>query len=67
MSEISDLFARDPLSLTREDIDAIIARYREARAAFNLGEKQAGATKKIKEKSDVPKITKLDLDDLLKK
>lgn len=62
MSEISDLFARDPLSLTREDIDALIKRYREARAQFNLGVKNAGATKKVKEVG--PKITEINLDEL---
>ncbi len=63
MSEISELFQRDPLSLTKPDIDAIIAYYREARAKFNLGEKAAGSTKKMK--SDAPKIDSKGLDDLL--
>jgi hypothetical protein len=58
MSDIADLFAKDPLALTREDLSLIIARYREARTQFNLGAKQAGSTKKIKEAK--PKITNLD-------
>jgi hypothetical protein len=61
MSEIGELFTRDPLSLTKPDLDLIIARYREARTQFTLGVKAAGATKKIK--TDAPKIT--NLDDLL--
>lgn len=64
MSDLSDLFARDPLSLTTTDIDTIITRYREARAQFNLGEKSAGSTKKMA-KAKAPKETQIDLDELL--
>lgn len=59
MSDIATLFARDPLLLSREDIAAIIAHYRQARAQFNLGEKQAG------KKPAGPKVERLDLKDLL--
>jgi len=58
MSDIARLFAEDPLKLTKEDRAAIIARYREARAQFNLGVKSAGSTKKVK--AETPKITNLD-------
>lgn len=58
MSDIAELFAKDPLNLTKQDIDDIIARYREARQQFTLGAKSAGSTKKIK--ADTPKITNLD-------
>lgn len=37
MSDISELFSRDPLDLTDEDIDRIIAHYRESRHLFNTG------------------------------
>lgn len=66
MSEISELFQRDPLSLTAVDISEIVKYYREARAKFNLGEKSAGSTKKMK--AGDPTVVKLDakgLDDLL--
>ena len=56
MSDLSELFTRDPLSLTTADIDLIIARYREARAQFNLG--LASAPKKPRPKAS--KITNLD-------
>ena len=59
MSDLADLFSRDPMSLTKEDIDAIIARYRAARAQFLEGAKAAGATKKL-----APKGPKTSLDDL---
>ena len=61
MSDIAEIFSKDPLSLTKADRAEIIAKYREARTQFTLGAKQAGATKKIKEKG--PKIT--NIDDLL--
>lgn len=64
MSDISRLFAEDPLKLTKADIGEIIARYRAARAQFNLGEKSAGSTKKMKK--DEPKIDAKGLDDILK-
>lgn len=66
MTDIARLFAEDPLNLTKDDIDAEIAYYRTARANFNLGEKAAGSTKKMKAASEPgPKITSLDLDKLL--
>lgn len=45
MTDITELFARDPLQLEDQDIDAIIARFRESRKAFNLGNMKAGSTK----------------------
>lgn len=66
MSDIARLFAEDPLNLTRENIDDIIAYYRTARANFNNGEKAAGSTKKLKEASaPQARVTSLDLDKLL--
>lgn len=67
MSDISDLFQLDPLSLTKSNIDSIISYYREARAKFNLGEKSAGSTKKMAKGAGepLPKLDKKDLDDLL--
>ncbi len=64
MSDIADLFQRDPLSMTKVDITEIIKYYRAASAQFALGEKSAGATKKMKAPAG-PKEKKLDLDDLL--
>lgn len=58
MTDISDFFAEDPQHLTREKIDAIIAKYRAARQQFVLGVTSAGATKKVVAKA--PKITNLD-------
>ena len=36
MSELAELFSRDPMSYTKQNLDEIIARLREARAQFNL-------------------------------
>lgn len=68
MSDIAKLFATDPLQLTCENIDEIITYYRGARAAFIQGEKSAGSTKKMAKASEPkPKMTSLDLDDLMNK
>ena len=69
MSDMAELFSRDPLKPTRESIDEIIAYYRVARANFNLGEKSAGSTKKAKSAPKEPgeKLTSLDLNELLGK
>lgn len=37
MSDISELFARDPAQCTDSDIDLIIAEYRKKHALFKLG------------------------------
>lgn len=65
MSDIAELFARDPLSLSKDDRRQIIQFYRERRAEFNL----TGASVKKAPKEKAPpgdKIKTLDLDDLLK-
>jgi hypothetical protein len=50
MSDINELFSRDPLSLTDTHVDQIIEKYREARHLFNSGavtaKKKAPASKK---------------------
>jgi hypothetical protein len=50
MSDISELFARDPLELSTADLDEIIAKMRQMRAAFNAGNMKGGATKPLTEK-----------------
>lgn len=44
---LAELFARDPHNYTREDIDALIAEYREKRKLFNLGVRDAAAPAKL--------------------
>lgn len=39
MSDLSELFDRDPLQLTDQDVAKIIARMREAQAQYELGAK----------------------------
>lgn len=61
-SALADLFATDPLKLTRENRAVIIAKFRENRQSFMLGQKSEKAAKpKAATKS---KITGLSLDDL---
>lgn len=50
MSDLSELFARDPLSLTKTDITTIIEEMRKSRHAFNAGNIKAGSTKPKTEK-----------------
>lgn len=60
MSDINELFQRDPLSLTKDDLDQIIARFRQARTQFNL----AGPAKAVEKTPKVKKekLTSLDID-----
>lgn len=69
---LAELFAKDPLSLTDQDLDKIVAQLREQRHRFvsvadkGVGKPEArkGKAQKTKESAqDVAK--KLDLDDLL--
>ena len=45
MNTLSELFARDPLSLTDEDIKEIVKAFRDMNSKFNLGDTRAGSTK----------------------
>ena len=57
MSDLSELFDRDPLSLTTQDLEQIIARMRESQAQYELGGPKAPSKAAPK-----PKTTKtLDL------
>ena len=44
---VQELMARDPLELTKEDIDKIIEEFRKSRKNFNAGNLYVGATKKL--------------------
>lgn len=50
MSDLAQLFARDPLELTNDDIRLIIEEMRKSRHAFNAGNMKAGSTKPQTEK-----------------
>lgn len=50
MTDLSTLFARNPLDLTREDISTIIEAFRKSRHQFSLGNVRAGSTKPLTEK-----------------
>lgn len=45
--DMSELFRRDPLSYSKQDIEVIVARFRESRKQFDLGNKKAGSTKPL--------------------
>lgn len=65
MTDISELFSRDPLSLTRTDISKIIDQMRASRHAFNAGNIKAGSTKPVtakqKQISDLASKLKISL------
>jgi hypothetical protein len=63
MSDIAELFARDPNQCSDADIKAIIEDFRAKRAQFNLGNMMAGSTKPKASKAKEPSV-KLDLGDL---
>ena len=67
MSDIQSLFNKDPLELTRDELKEMAAYYRDKRNQFNLGDKQAGATKRLKPNAPSVKISNIDelLGDLL--
>lgn len=73
MTDLSELFSRDPLKYSKDDISAIIAKMRESRAQFNLGNMKAGTVKpKAPPKTAAGKAAaaldlKLDLSSLVKK
>lgn len=52
MTDIAELFQRDPLSYTKEggELRAIIAEMRSKRHQFNAGNVKAGSTKPLTEK-----------------
>jgi hypothetical protein len=53
MSTLDDLyqkiFYKPPLESTEADLQAIVQDFRSKRHLFNLGDKKAGSTKKVKE------------------
>ena len=65
-TDIAELFARDPLSLSDQDIDRIVSKFREMRGQYNLGNAMAGSTKPktVKQKAALDIASKLDLGDL---
>lgn len=64
LPDMAELNARDPLSLSTQDLDVIIARLREQRKAWNLGNASAGRAKPAKTTKEfqaMPKIEGFDL------
>jgi len=51
MSDLTELFSRDPLRLSKDDVRAIVLAYREKRKQFNLGGTLAGKVKPAPAKS----------------
>jgi len=49
--DMAELFSRDPLGYSKQDIEVIVARFRESRKQFDLGNKRAGSTKPVSAKT----------------
>jgi len=47
MTDLSELFSRDPLKLSDADIDSIVTYMRNARERYIAGDKTAGGPKKM--------------------
>lgn len=67
MSDLQTLFARDPLSLSRQDLETIVRELRERRKQYNLGNQSAGKAKPQSAKAEAAKkVTgQLNIEDLL--
>lgn len=65
MSDLTELFSRDPLKYSKQDVQQIIAIYREKRKQFNAGGTLAGKAKTITPKAkallDVVKSDNVDI------
>lgn len=57
MTDIAELFQRDPLTYTKEgdELRQIIDYFRKARHQFNAGNAKAGSTKPLSEKQKAVK------------
>lgn len=51
MSDLAELFARDPNKCSKQDIAKIVAAFRERRKQFNMGGTLAGKVVQIKGKA----------------
>lgn len=69
MSDIADLFTRDPNKCSKQDIQSLVAYYRSKYTQFKLGDLKAGSSKprviSAKDAEAVNVVKKLDLGDLL--
>ena len=62
-STVAELFARDPMSLSDQDIDKIVTHLRAQRARYVQGDMTAGRTKpKAPPKPSATSALNLDLD-----
>ena len=66
MSDLSELFSRDPLTFTKEggEVRQIIEAMRAKRKQFNLGNMKAGSTKPLSEKAKAVLSVKDSIGDL---
>lgn len=63
MSDLSDLFALDPLKMSNKDFEEVIKHLRNSRHQFNSGNIRAGSTKPktVKQKEVLAIADQLDL------
>lgn len=63
-TDLGEIFARDPLKLTRTDIDYVIAYMREARKRYLIAEKAPKAVKEPKAKKAKGSAESIDIGSL---
>lgn len=61
-TDINELFSRDPLKLTDDDITQIVAEFRKRRNLFNANPASAAAPKKLTDKEKKASSLKIELD-----
>ena len=62
---IAELFERDPMSLSDQDLGEIISHLRASRQRFVLGDAKAGTPESKKKPAAKPPV-QVDMDDILK-
>lgn len=50
MSDLAEIFRKDPLTYTRDDLTTVITAFRGSRHQFAAGNMKAGSTKPVTEK-----------------
>lgn len=56
-TDISELFSRNPLDLTKDDISLMVAKLRESRKQFNAGNATAGKVKKTPKQKAIDELS----------
>lgn len=56
MTDLAELFARDPLHCADKDIEDLVAQYRSMRKQFTLGDMKAGTVKASPKQQEIKEL-----------